>query len=80
MPTALFANSQYVTTFVCLNTIYLPRLSSWLHRGALMNVDAPGCCTSMVPGLTGHQYEGFRPGVQLYLKVSSLKVPPSRRI
>ena len=40
----------------------------------LINVDAPGCGTSVVRGPTGHKKEGFHPGVQLYQKVSSPKM------
>ena len=53
----------------------------WLSRldsCALINVDAPGCGTSVVRGLTGHKWEGFHPGVQLFPKVSSPKVPTCR--
>ena len=39
---------------------------SWLDRDELINVDAPGCGTSVVRGPTGHKQEGFHPGVQLY--------------
>ena len=53
---------------------------SYLDRGAQTNVDAPVCGTSVVRGPTGHKLEGFHPGVQLYPKVSSLKVPTSRRV
>ena len=35
-----------------LNFTWLP---SWLDRGALINVDAPGCGTSVVRGPTGHK-------------------------
>ena len=34
-----------------------------LDRGALINVDAPGCVTSVVRGPTGHKKEGFHPGM-----------------
>ena len=27
----------------------------WLDRGALVNVEAPGCGTSVVQGATGHK-------------------------
>ena len=30
-------------------------LLSWLHCGALIHVDAPGCGTSVVRGWTGHK-------------------------
>ena len=30
-----------------------PRWSRWLDRGALINVDAPGCGTSVVQGRQG---------------------------
>ena len=53
---------------------------SCLDRGALINFDAPGCGTSVVRGPTGHKEEGFHPGVQLYPKISSPKVPTSRRV
>ena len=57
----------------------LKTLSPWwpsccLDRGALINVEAPGCGTSVVQGPTGHKEEGFHPGVQL------LNVPTFRRI
>ena len=32
-----------------------PWWPSWLGRGALINVDAPGCGTSLVRGTTGHK-------------------------
>ena len=35
--------------------IYLPWWPSCLDRGALNNVDAPGCGTSVVRGPTGHR-------------------------
>ena len=31
-----------------------PRWSSWLDMGVLINVDTPGCGTSVVQGPTGH--------------------------
>ena len=49
-----------------------------LDHGALIIVDAPGFGTSVVRGMTGHKKEGFHPGVQVYPKVSSPKVPTSR--
>ena len=57
--------------------IFVP---SCLYRGALINVEAPGCGTSVVRGPTVHKWEGFHPGVQLYPKVSSPKMPTSRRV
>ena len=30
----------------------------------LVNIDSPGCDTSVVRGLTGHKQEGLHPGVQ----------------
>ena len=36
--------------------IYLTWLLGWLDRGALINVDDPGRCTSVVQGPTGHKY------------------------
>ena len=55
--------------------LHLPRLLKWLDRGALINVDTPGCGTSVVRGLKGHNQDGFYSGVELYPKVSSPKVP-----
>ena len=40
----------------CINQ-YLPRLSIWLDCGALINVEAPECGTSVVRGPLGHKYE-----------------------
>ena len=34
---------------------FLAWLPSCLHRGALTNVDSPGCGTSVIRGLTGHK-------------------------
>ena len=34
---------------------HLPRWPSWLDCGALINVDAPGCGTSVVRGPTVHK-------------------------
>ena len=51
-----------------------PWWPNWLDHGALINVDAPGCFTSVGQGPTRHKWEGFHPGVQLYPKVSSPKV------
>ena len=39
----------------------LPWWPSWLVSAALINVDAPGCGTSVVRGPTGHKYKGFHP-------------------
>ena len=59
---------------------YLPWWPSCLDRGALNNVEATGCGTSVVRGPTGHKSEGFHPGVQLCPKVFSPKVPTSRHV
>ena len=37
------------------NILFLPWLPSWLDRGALFNVDTPGCGKSVVRGPTGHK-------------------------
>ena len=58
-----------------------PALVAELFRpSALINVDSPGCGALVVRDPMGHKEEGFHPGVQLYPKVSSPKVPTSRRI
>ena len=62
------------------NTDNLPWWPSCLDHGALINVDAPGCGMSVVQGPKGNKWEGFHPGVQLHPKVSSPKVPTSRRV
>ena len=49
----------------------MPWWPSCLDRGALINVDAPGCGTLVVRGPTGQK---------LYPKVSSPKVPTSRHV
>ena len=55
---------------------YLPWVPSCLDRGALINVEAPGCGTSVVRGPTGHKWEGFYPGVQMHPK----RFPTSRHV
>ena len=57
----------------------VPWWPSCLDHGALINVDAPGCSTSVVRGQKGHKQEDYHLGVQLYPKVSSQKVPTSCR-
>ena len=50
--------STHDRTSVCLSVCvhdYLPWWLSYLDRGALNNVDAPGCGTSVVRGPTGHK-------------------------
>ena len=59
--------------------MFLSQIRSCLDRGVLINVDAPGCGTSVVRGSTKHKYEGFHPGVQ-YPKVFSPEVATSRRV
>ena len=77
---------RYHCLFFCLLIfrsiirVNMPWWPSCLDRGALNNVDAPGFGTSVVRGPTGHKKEDFHPGVQLYPKVSSPKVPTSRRV
>ena len=39
--------------------MFLSQIRSCLDRGALINVDAPGCGTLVVRGPTKHKYEGF---------------------
>ena len=40
---------------VSAKEVDLPLWLSWLDHGALINVDAPGCGTSVVQGPTGHK-------------------------
>ena len=53
---------------------------SCLDHFALNNVDAPGCGASVSQGRKGQNQESFHPGVELYPKVSSPKVPTSHHI
>ena len=63
----------------CDLCLLFPWWPSWLEHSALINVDAPGCGTSVVRGPTVHKLEGFHPGVQLYPKFTLPKVPTSCR-
>ena len=47
-------SENYINNNVILYS-YLSRWQSCLDRGALINVDAPGCGTSVVRGPTGHK-------------------------
>ena len=63
--------SAHLPIWVSRGVPYLPWWPSCLDRGALINVDAPGCGTSVVRGLTGRQVERFSSWgtVELYPKV-----------
>ena len=65
---------------LCLLPDYNVCIIGGLVGALLITADAPGCGTSVGRGPTGHKKKRFHPGVQLYPKVSSLKVSTSRRI
>ena len=47
--------NKFLNNQIEVSSYYLPWWPSCLDRGALNNVDAPGCGTSVVRGPTGHK-------------------------